>query len=323
MSSVASTPHELLVTSSVWAVYRQIYTKNKRLQQLIIYLIPLFDLENADISASNGQISSWLVESNVADIKRVRKRYRLEKLELSQVPDANFVVARGCSKMITVFWKAHALHWAGMTLEGRSGGLCFIRLKFFSKIEEIRKTYVWRWLQIPNFNFCATRSSSENETVRMELSSGNAVFVVNANNVSFGENVGESPRFVVAWRKDVVLSRVEWKRRDRVFVNFELGRSDFFFIFVVPNTNRAVVWSRNGNRTILMKRDGSDGFRVALNRSWSWVIVLKSVPLHWAIISSCSRLNRTTVLSFPPVAMMPVRRCVSKHVIPLLFVSKK
>ena len=68
-----------------------------------IYLVPFFDLENAHISASNGQVSSRLVESDVADFERVGQGYCLQELELSQVPNAHFIIPRCRGKVITIF----------------------------------------------------------------------------------------------------------------------------------------------------------------------------------------------------------------------------
>ena len=100
----------------------------------------------------------------------------------------------------------------------------------------------------------------------MELRGSNAVFIINANDVSLGENVGESPRLIVARGEDEVLRRVQWKWRDSVFVDLEFRRAHFFFVFVVPNANRAVIRSRNGDRTVLMQRDGSDRLCMAWNQ---------------------------------------------------------
>lgn len=81
--------------------------------------------------------------------------------------------------------------------------------------------YIGRRLQIPNLNFGSTRSSSKNETVRVELSTGNSIFIENPDNFSLGEDIGKRPGLVVAGGEDKVLSRVEGERGDRVVVNFE------------------------------------------------------------------------------------------------------
>lgn len=101
--------------SRVSADLNKNYSKNQ--SQIIFNLIPFFDFENSNAVASDGQISSRLVEGDVADFERVGKRDRFEKLELSQVPDSHFVVARRGCKMITIFGEAHGFYWTRMSLE--------------------------------------------------------------------------------------------------------------------------------------------------------------------------------------------------------------